>query len=654
MFNFKNVTRGIFILIICLGIGVTFSKIYQPEAKNIKVYKQALRDYENENYSNSYFLFSKVAAVSSLKPIALYRQAMCAKNLGDKKSELKVYQQLINYYPQHKLSGEARYNAGQLILEENPGLAYRYFDKVSKSDMEDGYKYASEYFKARITATKIRYSGKKPSDRKIKEVEVPFRAYLEKYPDGRLAANVARTWKKFNPKLSKSDRILIARAYTLSKNNTEAMNTISTIPEKDVWALKTLVYYSRRDYKNGNALLDKWIKQQNKTVSRKDFNRVIDGYVAQYTEFSDKYKILSTLLNSAKDPKKDYIWNLKCKYSPDGEKYPCYNGLYNSFPTGDYSRNAMFKTFSYSLKERNYQKSRSLANTYLEKYSNSKEAPMVMFWVAKIDNNRDMFNNIIKQYPDSFYAYRSFWITKGLKSATVRGQLKNKPVVYPYKMPGLKSTLYALMCVNDYEMIKKYSDDKFIESWVEYENGNYTTSMIIARDAMSKLPEKPNKSDLRWRLVYPQNYFAQVKKYASQTQNNEALIMAILREESSFNTKAQSGVGAMGLMQLMPDTAQDVASRNKISLETIYLVNPEINIKLGNLYYSELKKGLGNDDISAVAAYNGGIGAVTGWKNKLNYSDVDEFIIQIPYEETQYYIEKIFGSYWNYTRIYQR
>ena len=163
-----------------------------------------------------------------------------------KKSELKVYQQLINYYPQHKLSGEARYNAGQLILEENPGLAYRYFDKVSKSDMDDGYKYASEYFKARITATKIRYSGKKPSDRKIKEVEVPFRAYLEKYPDGRLAANVARTWKKFNPKLSKSDRLLIARAYTLSKNYTDAMNTLATIPDRDSWALKASVYFGRK------------------------------------------------------------------------------------------------------------------------------------------------------------------------------------------------------------------------------------------------------------------------------------------------------------------------------------------------------------------------------------------------------------------------
>lgn len=654
MFNLKNMTRGIFILLICLGIGVTFSKIYQPEAKNIKVYKQALRDYDNENYSNSYFLFSKVAAVSTLKPIALYRQAMCAKNLGDKKSELKIYQQLINYYPQHKLSGEARYNAGQLILEENPGLAYRYFDKVSKSNMEDDYKYAAEYFKSRITATKIRYSGKRPSDRKIKEVEEPFRAYLEKYPDGRLAANVARTWKKFNPSLSKSDKILIARAYTLSKNYTEAMNILTTLPEKDTWALKSLVYYGRRNYKTGNNLVLKWSKNSNKNISRKDFNKVIDTYISQYSENTDKYKQLSVLLDSSRDLKKDYIWNLKCNYSPEQEKYPCYNGLYNSFPTGEYSRNAMYKTFYYALRKKDYQKSKNLASLYLERYGNSKEAPMVMFWIAKTDNNKEILNNIIKQYPDSFYAYRSFWILKGLKNATVRGQLKNKPVIYPYKMPGKKTTLYALMSVNDYEMIKKYSDDKFIESWVEYEKGNYATSMIIARDAMAKILDKPNKSDLRWRLVYPQNYYIQVKKYANQAENSEALIMAILREESSFNTKVQSSVGAMGLMQLMPDTAQDIATKNKISLETIYLVNPEINIKLGNLYYSELKQELGNDEIAAIAAYNGGIGAVTNWKNKLEYSNVDEFIIQIPYEETQHYIEKIFGSYWNYTRIYQR
>ena len=90
MFSSRNVIAGIFILLLCLGLGVTFSKIYQPEAKNIKAYKLALTDYENENFSNSYFLFSKIGAVSALKPAALYRQAMCAKKLGDKKSELKI------------------------------------------------------------------------------------------------------------------------------------------------------------------------------------------------------------------------------------------------------------------------------------------------------------------------------------------------------------------------------------------------------------------------------------------------------------------------------------------------------------------------------------------------------------------------------------
>ena len=76
MFSSRNIVAGIFILLLCLGVGVTFSKIYQPEAKNIKNYKLALTDYENKNYSNSYFLFSKIGALSALKPSALYRQAM--------------------------------------------------------------------------------------------------------------------------------------------------------------------------------------------------------------------------------------------------------------------------------------------------------------------------------------------------------------------------------------------------------------------------------------------------------------------------------------------------------------------------------------------------------------------------------------------------
>ncbi|MBQ2611493.1 hypothetical protein IJF81_03785, partial [bacterium] len=71
-----------------------------------------------------------------------------------------------------------------------------------------------------------------------------------------------------------------------------------------------------------------------------------------------------------------------------------------------------------------------------------------------------------------------------------------------------------------------------------------------------------------------------------------------------------------------------------------------------NYYYSELRSLLSGFDVSAIAAYNGGIGNVQQWKTSLYYNDTDEFIEQIPYPETQDYVKKVFRSYWNYIRIY--
>ena len=232
--------------------------------------------------------------------------------------------------------------------------------------------------------------------------------------------------------------------------------------------------------------------------------------------------------------------------------------------------------------------------------------------------------------------------------------LNAKPVVYPYKYPSKTDILYTLLEVKDYDMVGKYTQDDFIKSWVEYQEGNYSVSAHLAQEAMDKLKQKPPKNDLRWRLVYPQNYYMQVKKYADLYKNNDALMMAIVREESHFNSEAQSGVGAIGLMQLMPSTAHDIGAKHGITFNTSYLFNPELNIKLGNLYYSTIRGMLNNKDVSAIAAYNGGIGSVTRWKTTLKYSDTDEFIEQIPYDETKNYVKKVFRSYWNYTRIYQK
>lgn len=660
MFVKKN-NRNLILVVIFVGflaLGIFFAKIYQPESKTNRIYIQALKDYENKNYSNSYYLFSKISYSSKLKPVAIYRQALCARALGDEKSEIKKYQTLFHFYPNNKLSNEAKYQAAQLLVDSDPKLAKKYFNSVAMSNAEEDYKLASEYYKARIASANIRYSNKIFSRAKMAGVEHSFRKYLEKAPRGRLSVNVAYTWKKFNPNLKSRDLTLISRAYYYAGKYKEAEQVFPKTKMEDSWTIQALTAYAKGNYIKTQVLTEYGVNKHSKNIDKKDFKKVVDNYIKLD---KNSYKTASLLFSKSKGEGKDYIWSLKCQYSPKKDKASCYNGLYANYPSGDYAETAMSNLFFDSVEKRDYVKARQIGEDFLHRFPNSETAPMVMFWEGKIDRKYSnsskyvkYFQDIINKYPDTYYAYRAFWILKGVNTAVIPANLEIKPVVYPYRFPPKNSILYSLIEVQDYNMLTKFTKDDFIKSWAEYQRGNYSTSMLLARDAMAKLEIKPVKSDLRWRLVYPLNYYRQVKSMADEYKNNDALMMSIIREESYFNSESQSGVGAIGLMQLMPATAHEVGNKNDIQFNTNDLLNPELNIRVGNLYYSILRSLLENKDISAIAAYNGGVGSVTSWKTTLKYQDTDEFVEQIPYPETKNYVKKVFRSYWNYTRIYQK
>ncbi|MBQ8460516.1 transglycosylase SLT domain-containing protein [bacterium] len=656
---FKGNGFRVVVIILCLLGGMMFAKLYQPYGKTIRIYKQALKDYNNGNYSNSYYLFSKISHISPLKPIAIYRQAMCARALGDKQSELRRYQQLFMTYPKNKLSSEAKYQAGQLLVEDDPNLALKYFNSVAKSNIDEDYKLATEYYIARLNASKMRYSKKKITLAKFEQIENSYRKYIEEAPDGRLAPNVANSWLKYNPDAKSKDRVLIAGAYYNSKMYKEAKNVLAASRIEDNWAINASLAYKEGDYKKTKELTETGVEKFGDNVSVRDYNRAVDDYLKIFG--SDNLKYNMELLSKAKGSKKDYIWNLKCSKVDTNSKYSCYKDLYLNFPNGEYAENAIIQVFKYEIKTKNYARAKDIAKDFIEKFPKSEHIPLCLFWLGKIEQiyygtggYTEYFQKVINTYPDTYYAYRAFWILQGLHSATINTELNYKPVEYPYKYPSKNDILYNLITVQDYDMLAKLSKDDFIKSWVEYQKGNYATSLTIARDAMDKLETKPPKTDLRWRLVYPQNFYKQVKNYSDRFKNNDALMMAIIKAESSFNTDAQSSVGAIGLMQLMPSTAHEIGDKHSIKFNTSYLFNPELNIKLGNLYYSTLKEMLDNKEVSAIAAYNGGIGTVTRWKSTLKYTDTDEFVEQIPYEETKNYVEKVFKNYWNYTRIYQK
>ncbi len=119
-------------------------------------------------------------------------------------------------------------------------------------------------------------------------------------------------------------------------------------------------------------------------------------------------------------------------------------------------------------------------------------------------------------------------------------------------------------------------------------------------------------------------------------------VFAITRQESGFMADARSGVGAMGLMQLMPATAKETARRYGIPLASPQqALNPNVNIQLGAAYLSQVYGQFGGNRILASAAYNAGPTRVRQWLSGNERMPFDIWIETIPYDETRQYVQNV-------------
>ena len=159
--------------------------------------------------------------------------------------------------------------------------------------------------------------------------------------------------------------------------------------------------------------------------------------------------------------------------------------------------------------------------------------------------------------------------------------------------------------------------------------------------------------------IYPQKYAEYVNQYAEQYGVDPLLIFAMIKIESNFNTDAKSSSEAKGLMQLMGNTATEVAQKideqeeNKVEQNNIQeLYEPEINIQLGTYYFSTLLTQYENIGI-ALAAYNAGMGRVNEWIEKGTILPDGSNLEAIPYQETNMYVRKVLNAYRIYQELYK-
>jgi len=173
-----------------------------------------------------------------------------------------------------------------------------------------------------------------------------------------------------------------------------------------------------------------------------------------------------------------------------------------------------------------------------------------------------------------------------------------------------------------------------------------------AQHLLSQLGRAAGLSDdARQQLQYPLAFWTIVISAAARHTVDPFLIEALMRQESRFDPQAHSPADAYGLMQLLPQTARRVAANGRPVVPAL-LVEPDINIDLGTRYLNELLDRYAGNVLKALAAYNGGEGAVSKWERRFGDRDVDEFVESISYRETRNYVKRVMTNYRAYRRLY--
>lgn len=150
--------------------------------------------------------------------------------------------------------------------------------------------------------------------------------------------------------------------------------------------------------------------------------------------------------------------------------------------------------------------------------------------------------------------------------------------------------------------------------------------------------------------IYPKKYSHEVEMYAKEYGVEENLIYAVIKAESNFNKNAISKKNALGLMQLMYNTAEEVAKTIGLDIDQEIILKPEVNINIGTKYLSILINKYNNIEV-ALAAYNAGSGNVDNWITNGTIKGDGSDIENIPFKETNNYVRKILRDYKIYCNL---
>ncbi len=370
-------------------------------------------------------------------------------------------------------------------------------------------------------------------------------------------------------------------------------------------------------------------------------------------------------------------------------------GLADAYPKGDMRTEALWRLAFRAYKAKKFRE----AIAWLDKQIQS--APVddrfwaegqAQYWIGRAQDqlgksaaSTAAYREVIETYPLSYYAlmalnrlrekqptlFAELW--KEIHAAPPAGEgefhFRDRP---EYKRPGFARALEFLRLglaseagaelsrlgfrsppgrdrITDPDQIDKTWAVSFLHHSIgDYARGLWSTRWHVL-DYKRHWPEGAWRQ--RWDIAYPPGYRSLIDKHAKAQGIPPDLLISFVREESGFDPIQESVANAIGLSQLITPTAKRFAEGTNIAVSRETLRDPDLNLQIGSRFMSFLMRKWNQQISLVVPSYNAGEGAVARWMNERGDWPRDEFVEEIPYDETRNYTKRVIATYFTYSYL---
>ena len=357
-----------------------------------------------------------------------------------------------------------------------------------------------------------------------------------------------------------------------------------------------------------------------------------------------------------------------------------YYTILSSEFTGEYAERALWQLGWMNYTTRNFKKAYDHFNNSINKYPSGLFIESSMFWSAKSaeqlknkELSQQIFTNVNMTFPYTYYGIRAgekkadknFFSTARKSEALpdTATNLSSAASFHYSRGTELSATGFfedARLEIKKVESVTRKNLSGVIWLTKLYNDAHAYSDTVrimqLYKDFKTKVREKELSKNF-WKNFYPLAYAKTIHDSAKVFNVDPYFVKGLIRQESLFNAQVQSRAGAIGLMQIMPETGRALYanSKNKGPFTAEILFNPEINIQLGVQYIDQLNKRFKKNKTHILISYNAGPHNLKKWLKRFSrLDDPDVFIESIPYPETRKYVKKVLRNYGIYQFLYPK